>query len=74
MYSFGLSFDTLLWSCHVLIFSELIGRIICGLQLEFCSFNVDDEDYMGYDYSIIGQLSEVRIVYLNRFIQEVMQL
>nr|XP_016473057.1 PREDICTED: uncharacterized protein LOC107795012 [Nicotiana tabacum] len=41
------------------------------VELEFCSFNVDDEDYMGYDYSIIGQLSEVRIVYLNRFIQEI---
>lgn len=41
------------------------------VELEFCSFNVDDEDYMGYDYSLIGQLSEVRIVYLNRFIQEI---
>lgn len=46
----------------------------CELQLEFCSFNVDDEDYMGHDYSLIGQLSEVRIVYLNRFIQEVVKL
>ncbi|CAN4127752.1 unnamed protein product [Withania somnifera] len=41
------------------------------VELEFCSFNFDDEDYMGYDYSLVGQLSEVRIVYLNRFIQEI---
>ncbi|KAL8101699.1 hypothetical protein AgCh_033550 [Apium graveolens] len=41
------------------------------VELEFSSFNADDEDYKGYDYSLLGQLSEVRIVYLNRFIQEV---
>ncbi|XP_031125724.1 uncharacterized protein LOC116028070 isoform X1 [Ipomoea triloba] len=41
------------------------------VELEFCSFNVDDEDYEGYDYSLLGELCEVRIVYLNRFIQEV---
>lgn len=41
------------------------------LQLVFCSFSPDDEDYEGYDYSLVGQLSEVRIVYLNRFLQEV---
>ncbi|KAL3817950.1 hypothetical protein ACJIZ3_003855 [Penstemon smallii] len=41
------------------------------VELLFCSFNADDEDYEGYDYSLIGQLSEVRVVYLNRFLQEV---
>ncbi|XP_058190168.1 uncharacterized protein LOC131307586 isoform X5 [Rhododendron vialii] len=41
------------------------------VELVFSSFSVDDEDYEGYDYSFFGQLSEVRIVYLNRFIQEV---
>lgn len=41
------------------------------LQLFFSSFNVDDEDYNGYEYSLLGKLSEVRIVYLNRFVQEV---
>lgn len=41
------------------------------MQLVFTSFNVDDEDYEGYEYSLFGQLSEVRIVYLNRFVQEV---
>ncbi|CAI9095544.1 OLC1v1031527C1 [Oldenlandia corymbosa var. corymbosa] len=41
------------------------------VELIFCSFNPDDEDYDGYDYSLTGQLSEVRIIYLNRFIQEV---
>ncbi|XP_052211647.1 uncharacterized protein LOC127814276 isoform X2 [Diospyros lotus] len=41
------------------------------VELVFSSFNTDEEDYEGYDYSLVGQLSEVRIVYLNRFIQEV---
>ncbi|OVA12725.1 Pleckstrin homology domain [Macleaya cordata] len=41
------------------------------VELLFTSFSVVDEDYKGYDYSLYGQLSEVRIVYLNRFIQEV---
>ncbi|XP_068635813.1 uncharacterized protein [Aristolochia californica] len=41
------------------------------VELDFSSYSVDDEDYSGYDYSLSGQLSEVRIVYLNRFVQEV---
>lgn len=41
------------------------------MQLNFSSFSTDDDDYMGYDYSLTGQFSEVRIVYLNRFVQEV---
>lgn len=41
------------------------------MQIDFSSYNVGDEDYCGYDYSLVGQLSEVRIVYLNRFVQEV---
>ncbi|XP_031502249.1 uncharacterized protein LOC116265643 [Nymphaea colorata] len=41
------------------------------VELEFSSFSVDDDDYEGYDYGLSGQLSEVRIVYLHRFIQEV---
>ncbi|XP_073111690.1 uncharacterized protein [Elaeis guineensis] len=41
------------------------------VELDFSSFNIDDDDYCGYDYSLTGQLSEVRIVYLNRFVQEV---
>ncbi|KAF5810947.1 hypothetical protein HanRHA438_Chr04g0185261 [Helianthus annuus] len=40
------------------------------VELVFSSFSADDEDYAGFDYSLIGQLSEVRLVYLNRFIQE----
>lgn len=39
--------------------------------MEFTSFSNDDEDYEGYDFSLFGELSEVRIVYLNRFVQEV---
>jgi vacuolar protein sorting-associated protein 13A/C len=41
------------------------------LQLEIVSFNADDEDYEGYKFSITGKMSELRIVFLNRFIQEV---
>lgn len=42
-----------------------------NVQLDFSSFSPDDEDYCGYEYSLLGKLSEVRIVYLNRFVQEV---
>ncbi|XP_062205491.1 uncharacterized protein LOC133907454 isoform X2 [Phragmites australis] len=41
------------------------------VEIDFSSYNVGDEDYCGYDYSLVGQLSEVRIVYLNRFVQEI---
>ncbi|KAG0473074.1 hypothetical protein HPP92_014931 [Vanilla planifolia] len=41
------------------------------VKLDFSSFSENDEDYNGYDYSLTGNLSEVRIVYLNRFVQEV---
>ncbi|TYI15495.1 hypothetical protein ES332_A08G190100v1 [Gossypium tomentosum] len=41
------------------------------VELVFTSFSIDDEDYEGFEYSLFGQLSEVRIVYLNRFVQEV---
>lgn len=46
-------------------------KVRVNVQLEFCSFSADDEDYEGYEYGLLGQLSEVRVVYLNRFIQEV---
>ncbi|XP_021768084.1 uncharacterized protein LOC110732449 isoform X1 [Chenopodium quinoa] len=41
------------------------------VEIDFSSYDSDDDDYEGYDYSLSGQLSEVRIVFLNRFIQEV---
>ncbi|ONK73416.1 uncharacterized protein A4U43_C04F31270 [Asparagus officinalis] len=41
------------------------------VELDFSSFSADDEDYCGYEYSLTGQLSEVRIVYLHRFVQEI---
>ncbi|KNA21084.1 hypothetical protein SOVF_046540 [Spinacia oleracea] len=41
------------------------------VEVFFSSYNSDDDDYEGYEYSLSGQLSEVRIVFLNRFIQEV---
>ncbi|KAG0473500.1 hypothetical protein HPP92_015357 [Vanilla planifolia] len=40
-------------------------------RLDFSSFSENDEDYNGYDYSLTGKISEVRVVYLNRFVQEV---
>ncbi|GAB2273666.1 hypothetical protein Dimus_008448 [Dionaea muscipula] len=42
------------------------------VEMFFCSYSIDDDDYKGYDYSLFGQLSEVRVVYLNRFIQEIL--
>ncbi|PNT67930.1 hypothetical protein BRADI_3g33740v3 [Brachypodium distachyon] len=41
------------------------------VEIDFTSYSVGDEDYCGYDYSLVGKLSEVRIVYLNRFVQEI---
>ncbi|KAL4590754.1 hypothetical protein LXL04_003697 [Taraxacum kok-saghyz] len=35
------------------------------------AYSVEDEDYGGFEYSLTGQLSEVRVVFLNRFIQEI---
>ncbi|KAF7823729.1 Vacuolar protein sorting-associated protein 13C [Senna tora] len=35
------------------------------------SFNKEDEDYKSHDYNLFYELSEVRIDYLNRFVQEV---
>ncbi|RRT66838.1 hypothetical protein B296_00039801 [Ensete ventricosum] len=48
-----------------------VTGVLDELRLNFISFSTDDDDYMGYDYSLTGQFSEVRIVYLNRFVQEV---
>jgi vacuolar protein sorting-associated protein 13A/C len=42
------------------------------LQLEFQSYNRDEEGYQGFDYSLSGRLSAVRLVFLYRFIQEVL--
>ncbi|KAK3153327.1 hypothetical protein QOZ80_2BG0170820 [Eleusine coracana subsp. coracana] len=41
------------------------------VEIDFTSYSVGDDDYCGYDYSLEGQLSEVRIIYLNRFVQEI---
>ncbi|KAH7316123.1 hypothetical protein KP509_21G079300 [Ceratopteris richardii] len=41
------------------------------IELEFSSFNKDDTDYEGYEYSLNGKLSEIRFIYLNRFIKEI---
>eukprot|EP01018_Ginkgo_biloba_P025446 Gb_15429 [translate_table: standard] len=41
------------------------------VKLKFQSYNRDDDDFQGYDYSLTARLSAVRIVFLYRFIQEI---
>ncbi|XP_044485071.1 uncharacterized protein LOC123210663 isoform X2 [Mangifera indica] len=41
------------------------------IKFKFDSYNVGDDNYEGYDYSLSGRLSGVRIVFLYRFIQEI---
>ncbi|KAK9053434.1 hypothetical protein SSX86_030068 [Deinandra increscens subsp. villosa] len=40
------------------------------IQFTLKSYSPDDDDYEGYNFSLSGKLSAVRIVFLNRFIQE----
>ncbi|KAJ4846821.1 hypothetical protein Tsubulata_004613 [Turnera subulata] len=47
------------------------NKLLTDIKLVFTSFTVDDDDYEGYEYSLFGELSEVRIIYLNRFVQEI---
>ncbi|XP_047948182.1 uncharacterized protein LOC125194160 isoform X1 [Salvia hispanica] len=41
------------------------------VQFSFTSFTVGDDDYEGYDFSLSGRISAVRIVFLYRFVQEI---
>ncbi|XP_052204938.1 uncharacterized protein LOC127809843 isoform X2 [Diospyros lotus] len=41
------------------------------IKFTFKSYTAEDEDYEGYDYSLQGRLSAVRIVFLYRFVQEI---
>ncbi|KAJ0034329.1 hypothetical protein Pint_24264 [Pistacia integerrima] len=41
------------------------------IKFKFDSYNAGDDDYEGYDYSLSGRLSGVRIVFLYRFVQEI---
>lgn len=41
------------------------------VQFTFSSYSTEDDDYKGYDYSLHGRLSAVRIVFLYRFVQEI---
>ncbi|CAA0829437.1 calcium-dependent lipid-binding family protein, partial [Striga hermonthica] len=41
------------------------------IQFSFKSYSIGDDDYEGYDYSLSGRLSAVRIVFLYRFVQEI---
>ncbi|KAK9136608.1 hypothetical protein Sjap_007202 [Stephania japonica] len=40
------------------------------IKFTFNSYNAEDDDFEGYDYSLCGRLSGVRIVFLYRFVQE----
>ncbi|KAK4265962.1 hypothetical protein QN277_026944 [Acacia crassicarpa] len=42
------------------------------IRFKFNSYQVEDDEYQGYDYSLQGHLSAVRIVFLYRFVQEIM--
>ncbi|KAK4798434.1 hypothetical protein SAY86_030760 [Trapa natans] len=41
------------------------------IKFKFDSYSAEDDDYEGYNYSLHGRLSAVRIVFLYRFVQEV---
>ncbi|KAI8561923.1 hypothetical protein RHMOL_Rhmol04G0379800 [Rhododendron molle] len=41
------------------------------IKFTFNSYSTEDDDYEGYDYSLRGKLSAVRIVFLYRFVQEI---
>ncbi|KAH9766383.1 C2 domain-containing protein [Citrus sinensis] len=41
------------------------------IKFKFNSYSVGDDDYEGYDYSLSGRLSAVRIIFLYRFVQEI---
>lgn len=41
------------------------------IKFKFNSYNAEDDDYEGYDYSLRGRLSAVRIIFLYRFVQEI---
>ncbi|CAN4121397.1 unnamed protein product [Withania somnifera] len=41
------------------------------IQFVFKSHSTEDDDFEGYDYSLRGRLSAVRIVFLYRFVQEI---
>lgn len=52
----------------------LFVMILIHFQFTFNSYGAEDDDYDGYDYSLCGHLSAVRIVFLYRFVQEVSSL
>ncbi|XP_062108869.1 uncharacterized protein LOC133819601 isoform X1 [Humulus lupulus] len=41
------------------------------IKFKFNSYSAEDDDYEGFDYSLQGRLSAVRIVFLYRFVQEI---
>ncbi|CAN1281796.1 Intermembrane lipid transfer protein vps13A [Linum perenne] len=41
------------------------------IKFKFDSYSAEDDDYEGYDYSLSGRLSAVRIVFLYRFVREI---
>ncbi|XP_043709636.1 uncharacterized protein LOC122658659 isoform X2 [Telopea speciosissima] len=41
------------------------------IKFTFNSYSAEDDDHEGYDYSLRGRLSAVRIVFLYKFVQEI---
>ncbi|TQE02763.1 hypothetical protein C1H46_011592 [Malus baccata] len=41
------------------------------IKFKFNSYSAEDDDFEGYDYSLCGRLSAVRIIFLYRFVQEI---
>ncbi|KAM2018735.1 hypothetical protein ACFX1T_021631 [Malus domestica] len=41
------------------------------IKFKFNSYSAEDDDYKGYEYSLCGRLSAVRIIFLYRFVQEI---
>lgn len=41
------------------------------IKFAFKSYSTEDDDYKGYDYSLTGHLSAVRLVFLYRFVREI---
>ncbi|KAI6692875.1 hypothetical protein NL676_020585, partial [Syzygium grande] len=66
--------------CDMSLGADHIWKWLCDIRnpgteslikLRFNSYSAEDDDFEGYDYSLRGRLSAVRIVFLYRFVQEV---
>ncbi|PKU86461.1 hypothetical protein MA16_Dca017022 [Dendrobium catenatum] len=54
------------WLCDIR--NQAVESLI---KFNFQSYSIEDDDYEGYDYSLSGRLSAVRIIFLYRFVLEI---